>query len=254
MSLHTLKKIGQITAITLLLLSGLFWEAKAATLNISPSSASVEPGQTVNVDVQLDTKGIEIDGVDFYHLKFNPQLLEVVDSNPSVSGVQITPGNSLSLTLANSVNNSTGLILFSQTVTAGTTFKGTAKLATISFKAKAAGTANISFDFKPGETRDTNVASKGADALTSVGSAKLTVLGSQIASEPTPSPNPSAELSPGIEPGTEEPVINPSSDAEANADETGDDAEGGSSGMFVWIGLALFLVFATGVVFRFIKK
>ena len=208
--------------------------AEAATLNLTPAAKTVAVGQTFTVDVQLDTKGAAIDGVDLYFLKFDPKVLEVVDSNPGTSGIQISPGNSLALTLANSANNATGQIQFSQTVSAGSTFTGTAKLATITFKAKSAGTSNLSFDFRSGSTTDTNVASRGSDALTSVGSAKYVVTAAESNQQPQESQNTTQDTNSSTVPGSNE-------ENNMQSDRAG---ENNGSNWFLWAGIGLLLVIA----------
>ncbi|KND48701.1 MAG: penicillin-resistant dd-carboxypeptidase-like protein [Parcubacteria bacterium C7867-003] len=160
----------------------------AATLILTPSSGSVSSGQTISVDIMLDTKGEDIDGVDVYSLNYNPAILEVVDSSSSASGVQITPGSLFPITLTNKVTS--GVIQFSQVTSGGTSYKGSGKLATITFKGIANGTASVTFNFTPGSTSDTNVAGGGSDKLTSVGSGSYTVSGGN---NPPPPPPPVAD-------------------------------------------------------------
>src|SRR6185436_12236869 len=78
--------------------------ASAATLILSPASATYTAGQTYNVDILLNTSGVGIDGVDVYSLHYNSNILEVQDANLSTSGVQITAGTLLSQTLTNIVD------------------------------------------------------------------------------------------------------------------------------------------------------
>src|SRR3989344_3730446 len=95
-----------------------------AVLTLTPSSTTIPVGQTFTVDINLDTKGAAIDGVDIYSLRYNPAILEVVDSNTSQSGIQIIPGTLLANTLTNTVNASNGTIQFSQVTAGGSTYTG----------------------------------------------------------------------------------------------------------------------------------
>jgi hypothetical protein len=158
-----MKKI--ITAAILFLLPTL---ASAATLSVSPSTQSVNVGDTISISVNLDTQGSSIDGVDLRYLNYNPALLQVQDANTSTTGVQITAGSLMPMTLANSVDTSLGKITFSQVVAGGNKYKGSDTLATISFKALAAGTANLTFNYTLNSTTDSNVASSGSDVLSAV--------------------------------------------------------------------------------------
>ncbi len=150
-------------------------KATAATLVLSPAAATIAVGQTQAVNILLDTQGAATDGVDVYSLHFNPSIVQVVDDNSSVSGVQITPGSLLTNTIVNNANNPSGTIQFSQASSGGTSYTGAGTLATIHFKAIANGSSNISLDFTPGKTSDSNVASIGVDKLSSVGNAMITV-------------------------------------------------------------------------------
>lgn len=158
----------------LILLPGL---ASAATLSVSPSSKSVNAGETFTVTVNLDTQNTAIDGVDLRYLNFNPTLLQVVDSNVSASGVQITPGTLMPATVSNNVNNSLGRIAFSQVTTGGSKYTGSGVLATISFKALYGGTAALTFDYVSNRTTDSNVAALGTDVLNSVVNGSYTISG-----------------------------------------------------------------------------
>jgi hypothetical protein len=166
--------------------------ADAATLILSPSSGTFTAGQSFNVNINLDTTGQTVDGVDLYSLHFNPAILQVNDANASASGVQITPGTLLSQTLTNTVNNTSGTIIFSQVTTGGVHYTGSGILATISFRAVANGTSAVSFDFTPGSTADTNAAGGGTDRLTSVTNGSFTVTGgvNPPPTPPTPPPPP----------------------------------------------------------------
>ncbi len=160
----------------------------AATLILSPASKSVTVGQTITVDILLDTQGAGIDGVDVYSLHYNSSILEVVDANSGTSGIQITPGSLLPITLTNTVSN--GIIQFSQVSSGGTSYTGSGKLATITFKGLSNGTSAVTFDFAPGSTSDSNVAGGGQDKLSSVGNGSYTVSGGTGVPPPTPTPLP----------------------------------------------------------------
>jgi hypothetical protein len=140
-----------------------------AVLSLSPSSNTINgTNQTFTVNIMLDTQGTAIDGVDIFYLRFNPAVLTIVDSNTSVTGTQISPGTLMPVTASNSADNVAGTLVFSQTVSGGSTFTGSGILGTITFKTLSLGTSNVTFDFNAGLTNDTNVASAGADILLSV--------------------------------------------------------------------------------------
>lgn len=157
--------------------SDIAYAAPGVNLNLSPATTSVAPSQTFTVNINLTTAGTPIDGVDIYSLRFNPSILQVVDSDAIMTGVQIGAGSLLPNTIINTVNNSTGVIQFSQSTSGGTNFTGNGVLATITFRGIVAGVSAVSFDFTSGSTADTNVAYLGVDQLESVTNASFTVDG-----------------------------------------------------------------------------
>lgn len=176
-------------------LFGFSCSALAATIVLSPSSKTVTAGQTFTVDILVDTQGADVDGVDVYSLNYNPSILEVVDASTAISGVQISSGSLLAVTLTNLVSG--GTIKFSQVSSGGTSYNGSGKLATITFKALASGTSAATFDFTPGSTSDSNVAGSGQDKLTSVQNGSYTVTGGSPPPPPPP-PLPNSDITPPV--------------------------------------------------------
>ncbi|HEY4503009.1 MAG TPA: cohesin domain-containing protein, partial [Candidatus Paceibacterota bacterium] len=150
--------------------------ASAATLSVSPSSSSVTNGQNFNVDILLDTAGVSVDGVDVFSLRYNPAILQVQDANTGADGIQITPGILLPITLVNSVNATNGTLQFSQVATGGSSFNGSGKLATITFRGISNGTSAVTIDFSSGSASDSNVAGGGIERLTGVNNASYTIV------------------------------------------------------------------------------
>jgi len=146
-----------------------------ATLVLSPTSNMIGVNQTFQVNINLNTSGAPIDGVDVFSLRYNPSILQVVDSNTNVSGVQIAPGNLLPVTVTNTADNTAGTIQFSQAASGGTNFTGSGVLATITFRGANGGSSNVTIDFTPGATTDSNISFQGADRLGSVTNASFTV-------------------------------------------------------------------------------
>lgn len=141
---------------------------RSAVLTLDPQTKSVKVGDTFQANVILDTDGKPVDGIDLYSLHYDPTILSVVDDNNLKTGVQVTPGSSLDITAVNNVDQKAGTITFSQAAQAGTSFNGKGVLATIHFKALKKGSSALKFDFKVGNTRDTNVAHAGRDQLANV--------------------------------------------------------------------------------------
>ncbi len=159
--------------------AGLFFafaaSASAATLSLSPSTKSVNVGDSFTVNVMLDTQGQPVDGVDLQAINYNPYNLQLQDADSATAGTQIQAGSLMPSTLANSVDTTNGKIVFSQITNAGSTYTGSGILATLTFKALVAGNAPVTINFTAGATTDSNVASKGSDILTSVTNGQYTI-------------------------------------------------------------------------------
>ncbi|HEY4480380.1 MAG TPA: fibronectin type III domain-containing protein [Candidatus Paceibacterota bacterium] len=146
----------------------------SAVLSLSPSSTSVNVNNTFTVNILLNTGGQSAYGVDVNKLRFNPAVLQVVDADAGTSGVQISPGSLMALTIINNIDNTAGTIQFSQIATPGSTYSGSGTVATVTFRAISAGSSSATFDFSLGSGTDSNVAGLGGDLLASVGSGSYT--------------------------------------------------------------------------------
>ncbi len=150
-----------------------------AALSLQSDSSTYNPGVSFTVYVNLDTGGSEVSEVGIRSLSFDPAVLDVIDQDQNLDGVQITPGllGSLNPT-ENSVDTLSGKITY---VAQGTSFSGSGRVATVNFTAKAAGSSTLTFDFSAGTIGDTDViaASGGNDILTSAAPMTITVAGSE---------------------------------------------------------------------------
>ncbi len=145
--------------------------ARTATLTLSPSATSVSVNNTFTANIIINTDGQGVYGVDINRLRFNPSILQVVDTDAGTAGVQITAGSLMPMVVMNAIDNSGGSIQFSALANPGSTYSGLGTLATVTFRAVSAGTSNVTFDFTLGSGIDTNVAGLGGDLLASVGNA-----------------------------------------------------------------------------------
>jgi fibronectin type 3 domain-containing protein len=141
-----------------------------ATITLSPANNSVAVNNTFTVAIVLNTSSQQIYGVDVNKIRFNPAMLQVVDSDSGTAGVQIAPGALMSQVFLNSVDNTAGTIQFSQVASPPSTYCCSGTLATITFRAIAAGTSNVTIDFTLNSGTDSNVAGANGDILGSVGS------------------------------------------------------------------------------------
>jgi hypothetical protein len=149
----------------------------AAALSVSPLTGSFPVGSTFTISIQVNTQGDSAEGVDVRYLNFNPLLLQVIDENSGIAGVQILPGSLMSNTPINIVDNATGRISFSQVPSGGKTFTNSAfqTLATVRFRVLAPGVSAVIFNHEPGNTADSNVAVGGMDLLTSISNGYYTL-------------------------------------------------------------------------------
>ncbi len=132
----------------------------AAGVKVFPAEASVAVGQTIEVTIQVENVtnlfGSELS------VRFDANLLEVVDADPNKPGTQIKAGGFLSPDLeavnevANDVINYTV-----QQVSPHSPVSGNGVLARITFRAKASGSSNITLE-------DVFLSNQNGDGITTV--------------------------------------------------------------------------------------
>lgn len=123
-----------------------FASAQGTIVRLEPSNPVIGVGSTVAVNIRIENVN------DLYLadviLHFNPAALEVVDADPGKNGVQIQAGTFLRSDGRyedNYADNVNGEIGFLQEV-ADDTVNGSGVLATITFRGKAAGVWDVTFD------------------------------------------------------------------------------------------------------------
>lgn len=213
--------------------------ASAATLSLSPTSGTHAVGATFDVKIQLDTGGVTTSGTDVY-VRFDPNVLQVVDSNNSSTGVQVSPGTLYSQTSFNSTDNGAGKVSFSGSKSGGSSgYSGTGTLATIKFQAAAeADSTSVTIDYQAGSTTDSNVISQAdsSDALTSVTSASYKI--SAAAGSATAAPTTTTTATTADD--TDGDGIKNNADSDADGNGVNDASEGkGGSGSVQGTGLDL---------------
>jgi hypothetical protein len=130
------------------------------TITLSPTPASISGCGQATVDVMIN------DVVDLYggdvRISFDPTVLEVVDADGNGgNGVQIAPSIDLLdpgpyglWTIRNEVDNDTGFIWYAVTqLNPAVAVSGSGVFATITFRAKSAGTSALTFEFSQLSTR-----------------------------------------------------------------------------------------------------
>src|SRR5207244_49542 len=119
-------------------------QAAAIGFSVSPATQTVTPGQTFRVSLQVDAGGQSVTAAQAV-VTFPAGLLEVVDADANTQGTQVTAGAGLASVLVNRANNDAGYLEYAAGVPLGAvsqTFT-TFELASVQFRAKAAGTASL---------------------------------------------------------------------------------------------------------------
>lgn len=114
-----------------------------------PSWAAARPGEVFTMTVSVDAIAY-IYGAQ-YRILFDPAILEVVDANPSLPGVQIGSSEmfpkGLFFEAGNQADNATGVIEYAATILEpGEPVAGTGVIGRVTFRAKAMGHSAIDFE------------------------------------------------------------------------------------------------------------
>lgn len=149
--------------------------APSTVFSVSPSSRNLAPGDTLNADISVDTGNNLIVSADIV-LSFDPKYLEVISisSGPfwtSTSEVQ------------KSLNNTSGKVIYSIYTFKENAKKGTGVLATVVFKAKAAGATSVAFDSSQSAVYGLT---EGQNVLASSIPGSYTITGTEATASPVP--------------------------------------------------------------------
>lgn len=137
-------------------------QAHAASFQFNPSARAFERQCQRSIDIIIDATG-EISNAAEIEITYDPSQITITDSNTSISGIQVQPGNAFETYFYNQVDIINGRIRV-----AGASFLGTLStsrvFATIHFTSSASAT-NTAFQINYtglGDTLDSNI----ADAVT----------------------------------------------------------------------------------------
>jgi hypothetical protein len=116
-----------------------------ANASFSPATLQLAVGQVVIVDVMVHSVQ-DLSGYEF-RLSFDPAVVEAVDLDPYVPGLNVLAGDVLApaMTATNECDNLLGTISVAVARIGGAPSNGDGRLATISFRAKALGDAQMVF-------------------------------------------------------------------------------------------------------------
>ena len=122
--------------------------ADGPTVSIDPAQASVLPGETTDVTVSIS--GVTNLYSASVHITFDPAVLQVVDADPGLAGVQVSPGyfpgpsQGPGEITVNSANNAAGTIDYDFTlIQDAPPAAGSGVLAYIQFEGSAAGQSEV---------------------------------------------------------------------------------------------------------------
>ncbi|MBD3363060.1 hypothetical protein GF362_05045 [Candidatus Dojkabacteria bacterium] len=134
-----------------------------ATFSFSPANETFQEGCLTTVDIMVDPQGENSNAADI-EIFFDPTEVEIIDSDPAMSGIQLKTGDAYETYFGNQIDETSGIMRlaagsFMNDLTSKATF------ATLQFKSKSGVTSTtfeIYFD-GVGATLDSNI----ADTVTS---------------------------------------------------------------------------------------
>ena len=128
-------------------------QVRAATLNFDPTSINVKEGETFDVDVVVNTANAEVYGVDAL-FQYDPNLVEAT---------VITNGTFLEIN-HKEIKEDGKVYIVGLVNSPGEAVQGEDVLATVSFKAKKAGTTSLTYVCEINDTRESNVLEASTDS------------------------------------------------------------------------------------------
>lgn len=138
-----------------------------AKIALQANKQSLKTGETVTVNILVDTGGRNTDGIDVI-LNFDPKTL---------SADKVTTGTIYPNYPVNSVDPA-GKVSLSGITSVDKSFSGTGVLGTVTFKAVSLGKTTVALNFSLGNTTDTNIIESKTtkDVLTKVDNLTLQII------------------------------------------------------------------------------
>lgn len=148
-TLATIAVVGAMIAIVLLTLTGFTWHAaqQQTVIKVAPQTSSVKVGDQTTVDLAIE-KVADLYGVQL-HLTFDPQVVEVVDADPSQDGIQVELGTFPvpDFIVQNTADNQAGTIDYVLTqLPPSKPSSGEGIVARVTFRAKKAAVSQVQFE------------------------------------------------------------------------------------------------------------
>lgn len=137
-------------------------------INIKASTTSIQQGDTLSVDVVVNSDGASISDITI-KIKFDSNVIEALDADPTTVGAQVQITDENFLEISNEVDNLSGEITLSLTSITGEPVNG--KIALVEFEGVKTGTVSITVS----QGDSGIITSDGDDILTSIQGATITV-------------------------------------------------------------------------------
>lgn len=142
--------------------------SSTAKIELLSSKLEYRVGETIPVEVFVSTAGAATDGTDVV-IKFNSALLGV-SANSLINGKIYSQYPTAQIDTKEGSLRISGIALGQESG-----FSGDGTFATVNFISKAAGTTNITLEYIPSSTADSNIVSKGVDILKEVKGLELVI-------------------------------------------------------------------------------
>lgn len=126
-------------------------QTNQTVVSVQPSTQTIGTGDTAIVEIQVADVS-DLFGADLT-IRFDPAILQVIDANPLVPGVQVEPGAFLDISggkgfvVKNEADNTTGTINYAATLLSpAPAVSGTGPIVRIAFQGTAPGTSSVKLE------------------------------------------------------------------------------------------------------------
>lgn len=142
---------------------------KTAEIILETQDMNIKKGDNFSVNVLLDTFSNPTTASDLT-IKYDPKFLASIKTTDPFS-----PSKLFQKTIFNKIDTKAGIATVSAVADFDSTFSGRGILTTIAFRAIKPGKTDVTVDFTPRETRDSNIVSEYQDILESVQNLSLEI-------------------------------------------------------------------------------
>lgn len=151
---------------------------KIASMSLTPSNIQAKVGENFEISVDVDMLNRTVNGIDAV-IKYDPQMLEVVDADNDASGTQVSTGTIFNTLLINSVDPLEGKIFVtgSRISTTDEPVNGVGTIAKISLVSLQAGNTTLEILYDPQKSNLSNVTESktSKNILTHINNVQITI-------------------------------------------------------------------------------